>query len=88
VVGVRGVKRLTPLAIEVEKMQPVELYPGIVSDPNILGGKPVIKGTRVPVSLVPGKLAGGTSLDEIIYEFYLTQEGVRAAPGYAQQLAD
>ena len=35
-------------------MQSVELYPGVISDPNILGGKPVIKGTRVPVSLVLG----------------------------------
>jgi len=40
-------------------MQIVELYPGIVTDPQILGGKPIIKGTRVPVSLVLGKLAGG-----------------------------
>ena len=38
-------------------MQPVELYPGVVSDPYIPGGKPVIKGTRVLVSLVLGKLA-------------------------------
>lgn len=31
-------------------MSVVELYPGVVSDPAILGGKPVIKGTRVPVA--------------------------------------
>ena len=66
-------------------MQPVELYPGITSDPKILGGKPVIKGTRVPVELVLGKLAGGMSIDEIIYEYYLSLEGVRAALGYAAQ---
>ena len=66
-------------------MQPVELYPGIVSDPNILGGKPVIKGTRVPVELVLGKLAAGMSIDEIIYEYYLSVDGVRAALGYAAQ---
>lgn len=66
-------------------MQPVELYPGIVSDPQILSGKPVIKGTRVPVSLVLGKLAGGRSVDEVIYEYYLSIEGIRAALGYAAQ---
>jgi uncharacterized protein (DUF433 family) len=49
-------------------MQAVEIYPGIVSDPGILGGKPVIKGTRVPVSLVLGKLAGGMSIDEVAYD--------------------
>lgn len=66
-------------------MQMVELYPGIVADPQILGGKPVIKGTRVPVSLVLGKLAGGMSMDEVRDEYYLTDEGIRAAFGYAAQ---
>ena len=66
-------------------MQSVELYPGIISDPQILGGKPVIKGTRIPVALVLGKLAGGMTIDEVIYEYYLTMEGVRAALGYAAQ---
>ena len=70
-------------------MQPVELYPGVISDPQILGGKPVIKGTRVPVSLVLGKLAGGMSVDEVMYEYYLDMAGIRAALGYAaQRLAD
>jgi hypothetical protein len=36
-------------------MQVVELYPGVVADPQILGGKPVRKGTRLPVSLVLGE---------------------------------
>jgi uncharacterized protein (DUF433 family) len=66
-------------------MQPIELYPGVVSDPQILGGKPIIKGTRVPVSLVLGKLAGGMSIDEVMYEYYLSIEGIRAALGYAAQ---
>ena len=67
----------------------MELYPGIVSELNILAGKPVIKGTRVPVELVLGKLAGGMSVEEVIYEYYLSIEGVRAALGYAaQQLAE
>ena len=71
--------------MKVGSMQPVELYPGVVSDPNILGGKPVIKGTRVPVSLVLGKLAGGMSVEEVIYEYYLNMADVRAALGYAAQ---
>ena len=32
-----------------------------------------------------GKLAGGMSIDEIIYEYYLSIDGVRAALGYAAQ---
>lgn len=66
-------------------MQVVELSPGVVSDPGILGGKPVIKGTRVPVALILGKLAGGMSVDEVRDEYYLTDEGIRAAFGYAAQ---
>jgi uncharacterized protein (DUF433 family) len=66
-------------------MQVVELSPGVVSDPGILGGKPVIKGTRVPVALILGKLAGGMSVDEVRDEYYLTDEGICAAFGYAAQ---
>lgn len=66
-------------------MSAVELYAGVVSDPQILGGKPVIKGTRVPIALVLGKLAGGMSVDEVMYEYYLTLEDIRAALGYAAQ---
>lgn len=66
-------------------MSEVELYPGVVSNPDILGGKPVIKGTRVPVALVLGKLASGMSVEEVIYEFYLSNEAIRAALGYAAQ---
>ena len=66
-------------------MASIELYPGVISDPDILGGKPVIKGTRVPVSLVLGKLAGGMSIDEVLYEYYLSIADIRAALGYAAQ---
>lgn len=64
-------------------MQPVELSHGVISDPQIVGGKPIIKGTRVPVALVLGKLAGGMSTDEVMYEYYLTADQLRAAFDYA-----
>ncbi len=64
-------------------MSSLEVFPGIVSDSEILGGEAVIKGTRVPVSLILGHLAGGMSIDEILYEYDLTEENVRAALGYA-----
>src|SRR6476646_985259 len=71
--------------MELDMQQVIELYPGVVADPQILGGKPVIKGTRVPVSLVLSKVAGGMSMDEVRDEYYLTDEGIRAAFGYAAQ---
>ena len=64
-------------------MASLEIFPGIVSDSEILGGEAVIKGTRVPVSLILGHLASGMSIDEIVYEYDLTVENVRAALGYA-----
>jgi len=36
-----------------------EIAPGITVDQSVRFGKPVLKGTRVPVDLVVGKLAGG-----------------------------
>jgi uncharacterized protein (DUF433 family) len=64
----------------------VEIAPGIVVDPAVCSGKPVIRGTRVPVALVVGKLAGGMSFEEIIAEYDLTEADIRAALGYAAQM--
>ena len=64
-------------------MSSSEIFPGIVSDKEILGGEAVIKGTRIPVALILGHLAAGMSTDEIIYEYDLTIADIRAALGYA-----
>lgn len=41
----------------------------IVSTPDVLRGKPRIKNTRIPVRLILGYLAAGSTTDEIIAEF-------------------
>lgn len=41
----------------------------IVSDPEIMGGRHVFRGTRVPVEVVFENLADGMSLDEILQEY-------------------
>ncbi len=64
-------------------MSSKEIYPGVVSDPEILGGEAVIKGTRIPVSLILGHLASGMSMDEITYEYDITREDIFAALAYA-----
>ncbi len=48
---------------------PVEWKNHITSDPEILHGKPRIKGTRIPVSLILGYLAAEKSAEEIMAEF-------------------
>ncbi len=37
----------------------------IVSDPNIMGGAPVIKGTRIPIQVILYRLKDGYSIEEI-----------------------
>jgi uncharacterized protein (DUF433 family) len=59
----------------------------IVSTPEVLRGKPRLKGTRIPVSLVLGYLADGYSSKDIQKEFPdLTTEQIAAC--YARELAD
>ena len=61
----------------------------IVSTPDVLRGKPRIKGTRIPVSLLLGYLANGKTHREITKEFpELTKEQVAACLDYARELAE
>ena len=56
----------------------------ITSDPNVLFGKPAIKGTRIPVELILDELAGGTTIDEIIEAYpRLSYEAIFAALAFA-----
>jgi uncharacterized protein (DUF433 family) len=68
---------------------PVDWKEHIVSDPAILHGKPRLKGTRIPVSLVLGYLAAGSSPEQIIAEFPdLTADPISACLDYARDLAE
>jgi len=58
----------------------------IVIDPEIRHGKPVIKGTRVPVDVILGSLAGGMSVEEVAKEYGITKEDVLAAIEYAAKI--
>jgi uncharacterized protein (DUF433 family) len=60
----------------------------IVIDPKVCHGKPVIRGTRTPVALVVGGLAGGMSFEDVQREYDLTIEDVRAALRFAGELLD
>jgi len=58
----------------------------IVIDKNIRHGKPVITGTRVPVDIVLGSLAGGMSYEEICEDYEITEQDIRAAMEYAAKI--
>lgn len=55
-------------------------------NPDIMLGKPVIKGTRIPVELIIKMLSQGISFEEIIEEYpHLSKEDIRAALAYAAE---
>ncbi len=60
----------------------------IIIDPEVQHGKPVVRGTRVPITRIVGGLAGGMSTEEIIQEYGITEEDVRAALAYTAELID
>jgi len=61
----------------------------IESSPDVLKGKPRIKGTRIPVSLILGYLAEGRATNDIIKEFPdLRKEHISACLEYARDLAE
>ena len=63
----------------------VEIAPRIALDDKVRFGKPVIKGTRVPVDLILGKLAGGMTYEEVMAEYDLAKEDILAALRYASK---
>ena len=67
-----------------EKAQ--QIYPGVVVDPEVVHGKPVLAGTRIPVALVLGQLAAGVDFEELEREYGVTRQEALAAIGYAAQL--
>ena len=60
----------------------------IVIDPDIQHGKPVIRGTRVPITRIIGGLAGGMTKEEIMGEYEVTEEDISAALNYATELIE
>ena len=55
--------------------------------PEICHGKPRVKGTRIPVSLILGLLASGESVETILEEYpHLAREDVLASLAYAAEI--
>ena len=54
-------------------------------DPKILGGKPVIKGTRVSVAVIVSGLADGGSVEDICRSYEIDERDVRAALAFAAE---
>jgi len=56
----------------------------LVSDPDVMMGKPVVEGTRITVELILEKLSAGESIEQILDAHpTLTRDGIQAAMRYA-----
>jgi uncharacterized protein (DUF433 family) len=62
-----------------------EISEGVTADSDIMHGKPVLQGTRIPVEVVLNTLADGVSIEEVCEEFDLEKDQVFAAVGYAAE---
>ena len=66
-----------------------DLLDRITVDPDVLVGKPVIKGTRIPVYIIVELVANGVSTKEILKEYpRLKEEDIKAALLYASKLVE
>ena len=62
----------------------VKINEYIIADSKILGGKPVIKGTRISAAFILQLLASGMSVEDILKGYpHLTREAILAAIDYA-----
>lgn len=64
------------------------MHERIVIDPEIQHGKPIIRGTRLPITRIIGGLAGGMTVEEVCREYEVSEEDVRAALEYANEVID
>lgn len=66
----------------------VELLKRIIVNPKVMGGKPVVRGTRITVAQVLKLLAQGLSPKDIFEDYpHLTQEDISAVLLYAAKIA-
>ena len=65
-------------------MREDKLLKRVVTDPKIMIGKPVIKGTRLTVELIVEKMAYGATVDDLIIDYpFLSEDDIRSALLYA-----
>ena len=66
----------------------MEEFKWVEINPEICGGKPVIKGTRIPVKIILELLANGWTIEDIKEEYDLTEEQIKDAIRFASQMLE
>ena len=65
----------------------MEIFDHIESDPKIMLGKPVIKGTRIPVELILRKLSEGADKEDLVEAYpNITAKDIQAVLAYASKV--
>ena len=64
------------------------MHDRMVIDPAMQHGKPVLRGTRVPVTRLLGGLAGGMTPADVCQEYDITEDDLRAVLAYAARLIE
>ena len=66
----------------------VREFQRITIDPEVMGGKPCIRGMRVTVGMIVEALAAGRTIEQLLADFpYLEEQDIRAALAFAARLA-
>lgn len=61
----------------------------ITANPNVMLGKPVVKGTRITVELILRKITGGFTFDEIVEMYpHIKKEAILASVSYAASVLE
>jgi len=80
----RGIVKYCPGQIKIMESR---LLKRIIVDPRIMVGKPVIRGTRIPVDAIIHRIAQGETIEEILENYpKITRQDVKAALEYAERL--
>jgi uncharacterized protein (DUF433 family) len=67
----------------------MSIFTRITQNPDVMGGKPCIRGMRVTVGMIVGQIASGRDVDDLMGEYpYLQREDVLEALRYAAWRAE
>ena len=66
----------------------VQQFDRITMDPEVMGGKPCIRGMRVSVGMIVGAMAAGRTIEQLLADFpYVEEPDIREALAFAAHLA-
>ena len=85
----RPFTQLVQLALKRMADMDPQLLQRVVSDPNIMVGKPIIRGTRIPIEMIVRMVAQGMTTDEILADYpSLKPNDIQAALHLGEQVRD